>query len=104
MIQSNMFLGIIPVIGIINAWHIKAQEVWHLNMPMVLIEIIYYWFNMKFTDPGSFLLVWLIAECENGDQMSAHLLAWNIRTWAELQEDLSWGKYSSWKHQDVRFG
>lgn len=61
-------------------------------MPMVPPEIIYYWFNMKFTDPGSFLLAWLIAECKNRDQMSAHLLAWNARTWAEFQEDLSWGQ------------
>lgn len=40
---------------------------------------------------------WLIAEHKNRDQMSAHLLFWNARTWTELQEDLSLGARTAHK-------
>lgn len=47
---------------------------------------------------------WLIAEHKNRDQMSAHLLFWNARTWTELQEDLSWGQEQLTKASALREG
>lgn len=80
------------VIGKINTRNIAQCKMWSSKhshstyrnyILLILCEI--HW-SRKLSVP------WLKAEHKKGDQVSACLLIWNAGTWAELQEDLSWGQ------------
>lgn len=80
----------------IKVWSFKySHGTYGNNLLLILHEI--HW-SRELSVP------WLIAEHKIRDQMSAHLLIWNARTWAELQEDLSWGQEQLTKASALREG